>query len=292
MFIKRIGIVWFQGEKNINKHEFIENIKNWRILNPEWEVIILDDSMLRQICRNYSEECLQIYDSFDIMHLKIDFGRYVSLWNTCGMYVDMDCYAFRSLDSSFLFIDFMNKINEYDHILGLSQVNTNFFEKMISNLSINNAIMISSSYNPIIKELIDSIISLNKDYKIKKENQIINSEYKIVHTITGPKMINNFFKKIQLSNYKERIYVKKFPFYVFEPGQAFQNYDIKNETIALHKYEMSWLSPQMKFLTKHYYNTMKPYFLIFIIFLLIIWLVYKYYYTNCKKRCDSICKSK
>jgi len=290
MFIKRIGLVWFQGENNINKSEFVQNIHNWRILNPEWEVVIFDDNMLRQICKNYSEDCLKVYDSFDIMHLKIDFGRYVALWETCGMYVDMDCYAFRSLDKSQLFNDFINKTNTYDHIIGLSEGDFNFFEKIVTNLQINNAIMISSVKNPVIKDLIDNIISINRNYKSR--NNIVDSSYITVNSITGPKMINQFFKEIKLSDYKQRIYIHKFPFYVFEPGQPFRNFDIKDDTIAIHKYELSWLSPKMKRLTKSYYDIIKPYILIFIIFVLIIWLVYKYYYTNCKKRCDSICKLK
>lgn len=292
MFLKRIGIVWFQGEKNITKNQFIENINNWRLINPDWEVVILDDSMLRQICKNYSDDCLKVYDSFDIMHLKIDFGRYVCLWETCGMYVDMDCYAFRSLDQSELFNSFLSKINKYDHILGLSKTNTNFFEKLVYNVSINNAIMVSTFHNPIIKDLIDNIISNNRNFKENKNNSFTENTFSIINSITGPQMINMFFDNLNIKKYKERIYIEKFPYYIFEPGQPFRNFDIKDNTIALHKYELSWLSPQMKTICKTYYDIIKPYLLVFIIFILIIWIVYKYYYTNCKKRCDSICKMK
>ncbi len=287
MFIKRIGIVWFQGEKNISKPHFIENVDNWRKLNPDWEVVILDDNMLRQICKKYSDDCLKVYDSFDIMHLKIDFARYVALWETCSMYVDMDCYAFRSLDNSNMFNTFMSKLNTHDHILGLSETSTSSIEKLLVNLSLNNAILISSLYNPVIKDLIDNIINKNLNYN---KNSKSMSDFMLVNTITGPVMFNNFFSRLNLKKYKESIYMYSFPFYIFEPGQPFQNFDIRDETIAIHKFEFSWLSPNMKRVTKYYYHTIKPYFLIFIIFLLIIWLVYKYYYTNCKNRCESICK--
>jgi len=207
------------------------------------------------------------------------------------MYVDMDCYAFRSLNNSKLMNNFLSKINIYDHILGLSQVNSNFFERFVTNLKLNNAIMISSSYNPVIRDLIKSIITNNIDYKNDRKKSFINSDYKIVHTVTGPIMFNNFFLNLDLKKYKERVYIQEFPFYVFEPGQAFQNYDIKDNTIALHKYEMSWLSSNMKVVVKHYYHSIKPHFLLSIIFLLIIWLIYKYYYKDCKQRCKSICTS-
>lgn len=289
MFVKRIGIVWFQGENNIDKPHFIENINNWKSLNPDWEIVILDDKKLRQICKNYSEECLKVYDSFDIMHLKIDFARYVVLWETCSMYVDMDCYAFRSLSKSKEFNEFLNKIKTYDHIVGLSETSTNSIEKIFVNMSINNGILISSLRNPVIKDLIDSIIKNNLDYKNKRKR--ISSDYILINTVTGPTMINNFFSRLDLKKYKEKIYIHKFPYYIFEPGQPFQSFDVRHDTIALHKYELSWLSPHMKVAAKHYYHSIKPYFLISIIFLLILWLIYKYYYKDCEKRCKTMCSS-
>lgn len=79
MFPKRLGMVWFQGESAITEPSFRENISNWRTLNPDWEVVVLDDEMLRRICYRYSAACGAQYDRFERMHEKIDFGRYVAL---------------------------------------------------------------------------------------------------------------------------------------------------------------------------------------------------------------------
>lgn len=286
VFPKRLGIVWFQGEENLKKTTFIENIYNWRLINPDWEVIVLDDRALRQICKNYSDECLKVYDSFDIMHLKIDFGRYVSLWETVSMYVDIDCFAFRSLSKSIAFSNFVKKYEQFEHILGLSKTNTNVIEKFVTNLSINNAIMISSPRNPVVKQLIDSIIMQNLDYKPTTN---LSSTYFSVLTTTGPIMFNKFFENIKTC---PNVYIEKFPFYMFEPGQNFQNFDIRDETVALHKFEMSWLSPQMKVLTQSYYDIIKPYFFIFVIAVLVLLLIYKYYYTDCTKRCRVLLRRK
>lgn len=260
---KRIGIVWFQGEQNLHQKKFIENIYNWRILNPEWEVVVVDNEMLRTICKNYSDECLNVYDSFDIMHLKIDFGRYVALWDTFTMYIDMDCYAFRSLDDSTIFNEFIEKSYKHKHLLGVSSINTNFFEKWISNIYINNAIMISTPKNPMIKSLIDSIITKN----IKNTNHSLLICNQINET-TGPSMLSRFIDHVRLNmNQYPDSDLHIFPFYVFEPGQHFQPFDIRDDTIAIHKYELSWLSEEMRWIVKTYYD-IKPYFLI-ILFLLI-----------------------
>ena len=52
VFIKKIAIVWFQGEQNIPKSIFKENLRNWRLLNPDWQVDLVDESMLKKACQN------------------------------------------------------------------------------------------------------------------------------------------------------------------------------------------------------------------------------------------------
>lgn len=287
-FPKRIGIVWFQGEQNINKPLFVENVHHWRILNPEWEVVVLDNDMLREICYRYSDACGELYDNFDVMHLKIDFGRYVALYETVGMYVDMDCYAFRSLDRSPIISSFLHSYQTNDHILGLSSSNGNFVENMVSGMSTNNAVMIASPRNPLVKAFIDTIIRNNRNY-VKFDPNSSLDVYHHVNTITGPKMFSNFFDSVDMSQF-QNVNVHRFPHYIFEPGEFFGNCRITDETVAVHQYEMSWLTPQLKFIAKSYFCFAKPYGFILIIAFLVIWLIYKYYYTDCQQRCTTMFK--
>lgn len=265
-FPKILSIVWFQGEENISQKIFKENIKNWKLLNPEWKINIINDTELREACKNYSEDCLKVYDSFDLLHLKIDFGRYVLLYNTCTMYVDMDCYALKSLDRSpdLNILINMYTNNEIENVIGLSTINLDSFESYIfigNSFTINNAIMISSPRNPVIKSLIDLIIKENLNNVIK-----YSSDYSRIQNITGPVIINKFFKQF-IKNPKYDCYIKIFPYYIFEPNQPFGDYDIKDSTLAIHKFEMTWISNNLKNLMRFYFK-IKMFLVIIIIFMI------------------------
>ena len=158
-FQKNIFQVWFQGYENISKKDYIENSKNWKILNSTWNYYCIDDKFLESTCLKFSKECYDIYKSLPAMHMKIDLGRYVVLYIYGGIYVDMDAYALRSLDYS-KYIN--NLIDEYEtknnHIIGLSKIKTNFIESYFfvrKPIILNNAIMMSSKENPVLKNFIE-----------------------------------------------------------------------------------------------------------------------------------------
>jgi mannosyltransferase OCH1-like enzyme len=275
-FPKILSIVWLQGENNIPKDIFKENLRNWKLLNPSWTVNLVDESGLRKACKDYSKDCLKVYDSFDLMHLKIDFARYVLLYNTCTMYVDMDCYALRSLDGSPEFTQLINRyINkDVDNIIGLSTVNINSFESYMfigQNKTINNAIMISSPQNPVIKSLIDTIINKN----LNKREIIENSDYSRIQKTTGPILVNKFFQNF-IKKPTCNCYIELFPHYIFEPAEPFGHCDIRDSTIAIHKFEMTWISDNFKNLLEFYFK-IKP-------ALVVIPIVLVIYLLNSSKR--------
>lgn len=270
LFHKKIAIIWFQGEHNIPKTIFKENLRNWRLLNPTWQVDLVDETGLRQACKAYSKECLKTFDSFDLLHMKIDFARYVLLYNDYTMYVDMDMYALRSLDSSDIITEFINSYEsgkECD-IVGLSTVNINQVEALLftclkSRHCINNAVMMASPRNKLIKELIDTIIK-NNIYERKRSD--LRSNYYKIQNITGPSFINKFFK-----NDQKGVYI--FPHYIFEPTQPFGNSDIRDQTVAIHKFEMTWISESLKDIMACYFMS-KP-FLIALPFVFVFYLISK-----------------
>jgi mannosyltransferase OCH1-like enzyme len=282
VFLKKIAIVWFQGEKNIPKAIFKENLRNWRLLNPDWQVDLVDESMLKKACRNYSKECLDTFNSFELLHMKIDFARYVLLYNDYSMYVDMDMYALRSLDNSEIISNFIQIAQEKDAI-GLSTVNLGEFESLLfsgKRYCINNAMMMASHKNPIIKELVDKIIKKNNKKKNnkKKSNKsktkkllYLRSDYYKIQNITGPSFINKFFNNQIIDN------VIIFPHYIFEPTQPFGDSDIRDETVAIHAFQMTWISDSLK-------NLMAFYFCFKPILLAMPFIFIFYLFTHVKRR--------
>lgn len=269
---KNIFICWLQGQEHLNTHPkaslFNENIKNWQLLNPDWNVKLVSDTDLRNACKTFSKECLELYDSFDLIHLKIDLGRYVLIYLYGGMYVDMDMYVLRSLKTSAKFQKLLDNAKSDKHILGLSTLNLDFQESFMfigRPDVINNAMMISTKKNPLLFLAIQTIISKSNKYSTS------NSYHKIQHS-TGPIFINKFFSKFidhPLSNTK--FHIELFSHYYFEPSPPQGHSDIREETIAIHKMELSWIPSHIKSSIKLYYK-IKPLVLPIVIPIVIIYM--------------------
>lgn len=258
-FPKNIYQVWFQGCENITNKEFVLNKTNWELMNPTWNYYCLSNKDLENACKLFSKECHDIYKSLPIMHMKIDLGRYVYVYLYGGMYIDMDAYVLRNLDSNVL----INKIisiyeKENKHCLGLSMLNFYKFEKMISGIKYNNAFMISSPKNPLVKKMIQYILEQCKKYKDG------SFTYNAVQYTTGPISFNNFFK----TNTNEDSIIIEFKKDIFEPCDLNHNCQITKDTLAIHQFEMTWVSPFMKYLGKCYFYLRNNWIIIILLIIL------------------------
>ena len=248
-FNKNIYQVWYQGYNNIENPNYIQNIDNWKILNPNWKYHFLDNDDLQSACQSYSEECLNAYNIAEVLHTKIDLGKLVMIYLNGGIMVDMDMYALRSLDSSKVITDI---INTYESngipIIGLSLNNVNTIESYTINgtsITYNNAMVISSAKNPLLKVLIDHIINNINNYTGKEYTK---TSY--VQFTTGPRVFNQVIDKN-----KKISEIISFDYTLFEPCKPGTTLcDITDNTLAIHNYEMSWVNPSMKKLISLYYH--------------------------------------
>lgn len=248
MFNKNIYQVWFQGCEKVIVPEFIENMKNWKLLNPDWNYHCLNDSDLRKMCYSYSTKCGEAYDASQFMHAKIDLGRVVSIYLNGGIMIDMDMFILRSLNS-------LPEIKEFieakEHVLGVSKLTLNTFESLVysrSLVSFNNAVMISTKFNSTLKVWIETMI---KNILSIKNKKYTNSGLYIFDT-TGP----NLFSKIVEDNKNSKLIV--FDNTIFEPCETFGKCNIKNNTISIHKFELSWVPKELQFLMKGYFEYIRP----------------------------------
>lgn len=276
---KNLFICWLQGPDHLNTHAkanvFQENIKNWQLLNPTWKVQLVTDDDFRKACKTFSQECLELYDSFELIHLKIDLGRYVMLYLYGGIYVDMDMYVLRGLETSNKIKELLDKATNGIHVLGLSTLNLAIQESFMfvgRPQVINNAMMISSSKNPLLFMCIQTIISKFHKYKSY-------STFSKISNITGPVFINKFFSKfVDNPLSKSKFHIELFPHYYFEPSPPVGHSDVREETIAIHKMEMSWIPSNLKNSIKVYFK-IKPFILPIVLPFIIIYM-YKYIQHN------------
>lgn len=251
VFNKNIYQVWFQGCENVIVPEFIENMKNWKLMNPDWNYHCLNDSDLRKMCYSYSKKCGEAYDASQFMHAKIDLGRVVSIYLNGGIMVDMDMFILRSLNSLPEIKEFVESKEE---LLGVSKLNLSLFESFCfsqSSVSYNNAVMISTKFNSILKLWIDSMV--DNILTIKNNGKQYSNNGLYIFDTTGP---NLFSKVIQNNIHSGRIVV--FDNTIFEPCETVGKCDIKNNTISIHKFEMSWVPKEFRFLTRTYFQYIRP----------------------------------
>lgn len=151
---KLIHYIWLQGAKNVPE-KFHANIQATVNLNPDWNILIWDENSIREELKKIGGQYLQKFDSFKILHQKVDFGRYAILYSRGGISVDIDAKAVKPFSQ-------IPYINEKDFIVGYSSLDS--VESKMQGYSkriINNATIISSQYNPILKEVLDYIITLD-----------------------------------------------------------------------------------------------------------------------------------
>jgi len=272
-FKKNIFQVWYQGCDKLENPTFVQNMQNWKAMNKDWNYYCLSDNDLRRECAKFSDECLKTYDNFDLMHLKIDFGRYVTLYNHGGIYTDVDTYVLRPLSSSKEINEVINKCNDGKHVIGLSKIGCNILEKIVFQCRFfyNNGIIISSQGNPFIKSFIEHIMKISKNNKYK-------DKYFKIQNITGPVSLTRFTQQYMFSN----IALYEFDSSIFDA--CFSDVcQISNNTICLHVYSGSWIPEYIHMLTNLWSFWTKYKYYIIITFIVIIYVLIQRHCHYCSK---------
>lgn len=221
MAISRIiHSIWYQG-KPPDKYE--PNIRSVIEKNPGWDYKLWDEKGLRETVSKLGPEYLAKWESFPYMHNRIDMGRFALLFLYGGASVDLDVVALQGFDST-------PYINSSSFIV--SKNSSNGFENMVKNgqpVSLNNATILTTQYNPIMKALLDHILGVSCSISESRESCIQNT--------TGPREFTNF-----LSQYKDQITV--LPNVYFEPCPGGDRWGCSIDpsvSVLDHRHEGSWV---------------------------------------------------
>lgn len=241
----RLIQVWFQGAPT--RKEFITNCRMWRALNPGLQYVLMDDDALYQECLNYSQEAADLYAAFDVMHLKIDFARYVALYNSGGIYVDMDAYVMRPLSYNDTLKTLLFNTTDSDFMvfssIGITRVEALAYAgRLVDGKFLNNAILASSPKNPALKSFIDMLIAQGNT-----GDSLLGDAGK-VNNLTGPVAFNRFFADAYDPS---SMYIMEPD--IFEPSLHSSCANVSTDTICIHQTELSWLTPSERSLVKYYF---------------------------------------
>lgn len=205
--------------------KYNSNVQSIVDKNPGWEVKKWDDSSIKEELRILGQKYLDKYNSFKLLHQKVDFGRYAILYNQGGASIDIDAFALKSLDEV-PSLSISNFIVSYN--------STNSF--------INNATILVSKNNNLIKGFIDSIVANDKVYF---------GEMLTIAKTTGPLAFTKFLKQ-----YKNEITILD-PSYL-EPCSSMNKYcKVKPNSILDHRHELSWINPFYQKLAESRYFLIK-----------------------------------
>lgn len=222
--------IWFQGWNNLPE-KYIQNVQSLRILNQNWEHMTWDEQSLRAECEKFSSEALTKFDGFNHMIQKIDFGRYVVLYNNGGVSVDCDVESLKPLDripgilTENLIISKWSQRSDFESLLchrGVCPPGTIMF---------NNATIACSDKHPIMKHFIEFLIENQSHDRDPQWNTEIQ---------TGPTIISYFF-----NHFLDEIFILDPE--IIEPWG-----NITRRTVLNHKYACSWMHPVVQWVSPFY----------------------------------------
>ncbi|KAJ3101809.1 hypothetical protein HDU97_001035 [Phlyctochytrium planicorne] len=98
--IPRLVHITVPNAKQIDNRT-LSNIRKWKELNEDLEVMVHDDGMMRQLVEDVEavfEGAVEVYESFRKGVERADFWRYVVVWVWGGVYADGDVVPLRGVD--------------------------------------------------------------------------------------------------------------------------------------------------------------------------------------------------
>ncbi len=234
--------IWMQGwDKRPAK--FNENIDQLKAMNPEFQFLTWDEESIAIECKKLGSEFEEKYRSFSTMISKVDYGRYILLYNYGGISVDLDMKPLHPIRET-------PELDTYDFIVSGGAFP---FGKLGM---VNNAVLIVTANHPLLLKFIQQITDIN----VKESDYLTKELY--VHNTTGPLVLSQFIKEHKGIHVLDHVF--------FEPCLSVDPYcKVPKKAIMDHQHELSWMSAFMKFLAKiGFFILYNWYFvLVFVLFL-------------------------
>lgn len=247
---KIIHQIYLQGWNSLPKR-YDKNVASILEHNKDWHHIRWDENSILYALNILGKEYVQKYYSFEHLHQRVDFSRYALLFLYGGASTDLDVFAYKNFNET-PFIDKSDFIVSYN--------SSNAFENYIKSgkaLVINNATILVSKNNPILKKLLDHILTLTCEAN--------ESKYDCINETTGIKEFDSF-----LNNYKDQITVLDNVY--LEPCQGMDEYCTINPSLTVidHQHEGTWLSPSKLRIARIWYWLKQWKYVIFLVIIFII----------------------
>ena len=262
---KIIHQLWIQGEDDIPEELMVHKNKI-QTMHPDWEYVFWDEISVLQLLKKTNKEWLSIYYKFNYLHQKVDYAKLIILYIYGGIFIDMDAYTIKQLDSLF------DKYSEYDFIVSyLKEINFigNLFSCRKMGKCLNNGIYIGKPKADILSYLIENI---------SYECSFLDNKMTCISNTTGPIFFDTYiYKYINTNNKinKSKIFILDNDY--LEPC-TLDICEVTDNTYIRHEHNLSWFNSYLRdFLKLYIHNTMIFNILFMILLFFIIYLVFLYF---------------
>lgn len=169
--------IWFQGYKFI-PNEYKKYQKEWQdeySNKQDTDYILWDKISIEKLINTSNNKIKKYYYSLPYMIQKIDFAKYIILYNYGGLYVDLDTIFIKHL--KFLYQDIKQSVIICDMYCAYN---------FIIRITLNNFFFyVRNIYNTFIKLIIDECIKYKRKFYDIKSLYILRS--------TGPNLITRVY---------------------------------------------------------------------------------------------------
>lgn len=243
MIPKLIHQIWFQGWDQLPS-KYVSNVESVIAANPDWKHIKWDQDSIRPVVAALGAQYLLVYDSFKLLHQKVDYGRYAILYTYGGVSVDIDARAIRSLDNT-------PSLSTSNFIVSWNSAK-NF---------VNNATIFVSEKNPLMLQFLGSITA---------NCPMVGGDFACIQNTTGPTAFNKF-----VQDHLSSITILDNSY--FEPCSGHDKYcELGPNAIVDHQHAGSWLSPVFKQCASAYFFCVQyKWWIGAIVILIILYLIFR-----------------
>lgn len=239
---KRFHVIWIQGVDKV-PDKYLDNLNATLAQNPDWQVYKWDDERIRELLKSLGPQYLDKYESFKILHQKIDYARFAIIFAAGGLSIDLDAKAVKSFNQ-------IPYISEKDFIVGFSPLDkVGNIAQGNERRAINNSVIIAKQNHPIMKEVLDYINTLDC-----KPGQ---SDFSCIIFTTGQS-----FNEILYRHQGEIIILDNSYFEGCHVNDKFCEW--KPDAIIMHSHAQTWVPQSHQLLAKIYYLA-KEYWILIII---------------------------
>jgi mannosyltransferase OCH1-like enzyme len=270
--------IWLQGRDSIPE-EYIENIKSIDFFNSGSEykhIIWSEETFYRDILNNntyllsqektFVENSKIIFEKLKLIHMKVDYMRYIILYLMGGLYIDIDTVAVKSFDV------LRDLIEKYECILDKLTIWSNIESLMFCGHTevINNGIIVARPKTIFLEKLISSINKkILENVNVLKDSQENSNESSIlINEITGPKMFTDVFYNLT-NDEKNKIYVSRGEY--FCTGECNK---INDDVVIIHHSDLTWFNKNYYHIIKFYCSRKKMFVLLSTIAILCLVMIY------------------